>query len=148
MKRTFLLFTIAFCIFTVSCSSSSGDDLPPLSEAPESSRLAAVCALQAIMEIAYDYEIGGVLTPNVTVSADGSTYTYSNAERDVTFDYRDYTVNLTGNAVSKSESVMVINLTVVRCVAASGTYFCTLNMETKNNKVTKVVLDGKEYDPD
>lgn len=146
MKKIFLLL-ITICLVLTACS-NDGDDLPPLSEAPESSRLAAVCALQAIMEIAYDYEIGGVLTPNVTVSADGSTYTYSNAERDVTFDYRDYTVNLTGNAVSKSESSMIINLTAVRCVALSGTYFCTLYMESKNDKVTKIVLDGKEYDPD
>lgn len=120
----------------------------PLSEAPESSRIAAACALQAIMDIAYDWEIGGTPTPNVTVSPDNNTYTYANAERDVTIEYRDFTVNLTGTAEAKSESLMVIDLSVVRCISYSGTYYCSLYMETKNNKVKKIVLNGKEYDPD
>lgn len=139
-------------IFT-SCSGGSGgdDDLPPYSEAPYSARLAAAITCQAILDIAYDIEINGLIIPNVDyqeISADDVILTFSNAERDnVVFDYSTYTVNITGT-VKVNGNNSVYDISVARCVGTLKVYYCSFYMEYKNNKVKKVILDGKEYDPE
>lgn len=42
----------------------------------------------------------------------------------------------------------VYDISVARCVGTLKVYYCSFYMEYKNNKVKKVILDGKEYDPE
>ncbi|MBR4436982.1 MAG: hypothetical protein IKS89_04625 [Spirochaetales bacterium] len=148
MKKIIVLLLLCLLSFglLISCSDSS-DNLPPISEAPRSQRIAAGTALQAVTDIIYDYGFSGILTPNVTVSGDQRTYTFANAERNVTIDYVDYTVNLTGTLVAENDSKVVIDLSVVRTVTASGTYYCTLYVVSDDSKTKKIILNGTEYDP-
>lgn len=121
------------------------------SEAPYSARLAAAITGQAIMDITYDIGINGLIIPNVDyqeISADNVILTFSNAQREnVVFDYSTYTVNITGT-VKVNGNDSVFNISVARCVGTLEVYYCSLYMEYKNNKIKKVILDGKEYDPD
>jgi len=155
MKRScVLILMLSLILIFTSCSGGSGgddDDLPPYSEAPYSARLAAAITCQAILDIAYDIEINGLIIPNVDyqeISADDVILTFSNAERDnVVFDYSTYTVNITGT-VKVNGNNSVYDISVARCVGTLKVYYCSFYMEYKNNKVKKVILDGKEYDPE
>lgn len=153
MKRSWILILmLSLMLAFTGCSGGGGgdDDLPHYSEAPYSARLAAAITAQAIMDIAYDIEINGLIIPNVDyqeISADNVILTFSNAQRDnVVFDYSTYTVNITGT-VKVNGNNSVYDISVARCVGTLEVYYCSFYMEYKNNKVKKVVLDGKEYDP-
>lgn len=154
MKRScVLILMLSLILIFTSCSGGGGgdDDLPPYSEAPYSARLAAAITCQAILDIAYDIEINGLIIPNVDyqeISADDVILTFSNAERDnVVFDYSTYTVNITGT-IKVNGNNSVYDISVARCVGTLEVYYCSFYMEYKNNKVKKVILDGKEYDPE
>ena len=138
MKKIIVLLLICLLSFSLEISCSDGsDNLPPISEAPKSDRIAAATAILAITDITYDYEISGILTPNVTVSDDQKTFTFANAERNVTIDYVDYTVNVTGKLSAENNSKGVVDLSIVRTVTASGTYYCTLYVVVESGTTKK-----------
>jgi len=151
--RKFLIILIVLCsVFLLfNCSGGGGDDdLPPYSDAPYSARMAAAITAQAIMDIAYDIEINGLIIPNVDyqeISANNVILTFTNAEREnVVFDYSTYTVNITG-IVKVNGNNSIYDISVARCVGTLEVYYCSFYMEYKDNKVKKVVINGKEYDP-
>lgn len=145
-----MLFSILFILTGCSGGGGGDDDLPPYSDAPYSARLAAAITGQAIIDIAYDIEINGLIIPNVDyqeISTNNVILTFTNAEREnVIFDYSTYTVNITGT-VKVNGNNSVYDISVARCVGTLEVYYCTFYMEYKDNKVKKVILDGKEYDP-
>ena len=152
--RKFLIILIVLCsVFLLfNCSDGGGgdDDLPPYSDAPYSARMAAAITAQAIMDIAYDIEINGLIIPNVDyqeISANNVILTFTNAEREnVVFDYSTYTVNITG-IVKVNGNNSIYDISVARCVGTLEVYYCSFYMEYKDNKVKKVAINGKEYDP-
>ena len=152
MKKSLILVLILSLMLALTgCSGGGGgDDLPPYSDAPYSARLAAAITCQAILDIAYDIEINGLIIPNVDyqeISANNVILTFSNAQReDVVFDYSTYTVNITGT-VKVNGNNSVYDISVARCVGTLEVYYCSFYMIYKNNKVDEVILDGKEYDP-
>ena len=112
--------------------------------------MAAAITAQAIMDIAYDIEINGLIIPNVDyqeISANNVILTFTNAEREnVVFDYSTYTVNITG-IVKINGNNSIYDISVARCVGTLEVYYCSFYMEYKDNKVKKVAINGKEYDP-
>ena len=147
----FMIILLGALLVLTSCDSGGGDDdLPPYSDAPYSARLAAAITCQAILDIAYDIEINGLVIPNVDyqeISANNVILTFTNAEREnVVFDYSTYKVNITGT-VKVNGNNSVYDISVARCVGTLEVYYCSFYMEYKDNKVKKVILDGKEYDP-
>ncbi|MBO7047659.1 MAG: hypothetical protein J6W62_01940 [Spirochaetia bacterium] len=153
MKKSLILVLILSLLLALTgCSGGGGgdDDLPPYSDAPYSARLAAAITCQAILDIAYDIEINGLIIPNVDyqeISEDNVILTFSNAQRDnVVFDYSTYTVNITGT-IKVNDNNSVYDISVARCVGTLEVYYCSFYMVYKNNKVDEVILDGKEYDP-
>jgi len=134
------------------CSGSGGgdDDLPPYSDAPYSARMAAAITAQAIMDIAYDIDVNGIDVPNVTVVSSGSDnaiLTFSNVQREnVVFDHSTYTVSITGT-VTVNGNNSTFDISIARCEGTLEVYYCTFKWVYKDNKVKKVILNGKEYDP-
>ena len=153
MKRLWILVLILGSMFAFAgCSGSGGgdDDLPPYSDAPYSARLATAITCQAIIDIAYDLEINGLIIPNTDyqeISANNVILTFTNAEREnVVVDYSTYKVNITGT-IKVNGNNSIYDIAVAKCVGTLEVYYCTFYMEYKDNKVKKVILDGKEYDP-
>ncbi|MBQ6674267.1 MAG: hypothetical protein IJM77_06590, partial [Spirochaetia bacterium] len=105
---------------------------------------------QAIIDIAYDIEINGLIIPNTDyqeISANNVILTFTNAEREnVVVDYSTYKVNITGT-IKVNGNNSIYDIAVAKCVGTLEVYYCTFYMEYKDNKVKKVILDGKEYDP-
>jgi hypothetical protein len=144
--KKIVVLLIIFSLFLVSCS-ESGDDLPKLSTAPESSRRALACSMQGILEIIYQITTYGSY-PNVTIN--GNTASSSNAVVDITFDGDDYEVSLSGTIItSNGGSKVTYDITMSRCQSYYETLYCTYFIEGRknNNKVeiSKVILNGIEY---
>lgn len=152
MRKLFIVLLVLCSVFLLAnCSGGGGDDdLPPYSDAPYSARMAAAITAQAIMDIAYDIEINGLIIPNVDyqeISTNNVILTFTNAEREnVVFDYSTYTVNITG-IVKVNGNNSIYDISVARSVGTLEVYYCSFYMEYKDNKVKKVVINGKEYDP-
>ena len=146
MKKILLFFLMTLCVFFVSCSGSSSDDnLPPISEAPQAQRLTCAVAVQAINDILYEYYYSGTLPANVTDN--GDALVFDNAEiDDVVLEYTHYKANLTGTLTGGDS--YIFDFPIIRRESAEGSAYCSLYAIVKDNKTKKIIINGTEYAPD